>query len=228
MAKRRRANRAPTPAVSRADHAAADPDVPPARRERAGRPTRLERLDAAQRARRRRGWLRSAIVVGAIAVAIGVFAVASGVGQPDLGVAARSEGGVNVHLEQGAPLPQTNRPPSSGPHYGGRATYGVTTTPVPAGNWLHAIEHGAIAVLFRCSDDAECGGIADRLRTEVWDRARDGAYGERKLVITPYDDMDTPVAAVAWGRVLELPGVDAEQILAFYDRYLDRGPERAP
>jgi hypothetical protein len=192
------------------------------------RPTRLERLEAEQRARRRRGRIRTAAVVGAIAVAIGAFAIASGVGQPDIGVAAASEGGVNVHVEDGAPLPQRNRPPSSGPHYAARATYGVTTTPVPAGNWLHAAEHGAIVVLFRCGDPAECGSIADRLRTEVWERARDGAFGERKLVITPYEEMDAPITAVAWGRIIELEEIDAEQILAFYGRYLDRGPERAP
>lgn len=167
-------------------------------------------------------------MVGAIALALGAFAVASGVGQPDIGVAASSEGGVNVHIEDGAPLPQKNRPPSSGPHYAGRATYGVTTTPVPAGSWLHAAEHGATAVLFRCADAAECGSIADRLRSEVWDKARNGAFGERKLVITPYQDMDAPITAVTWGRILELDEIDAEQILAFYDRYLDRGPERAP
>jgi hypothetical protein len=40
--------------------------------------------------------------------------------------------------------------------------------------------------------------------------------------------MDAAITAVAWGRVLELEEIDAEQILAFYDRYLDRGPERAP
>ena len=62
---------------------------------------------------------------------------------------------------------------------------------------------------------------------EVYANARDGAFGERKLVVTPYQDMDSRVVAVAWGRVLTLDHIDAAQILAFYDRYLDRGPERA-
>jgi hypothetical protein len=44
---------------------------------------------------------------------------------------------------------------------------------------------------------------------------------------TPYQEMDSPFAAVAWGRILRLETLDAERILAFYDRYLDRGPENA-
>jgi hypothetical protein len=98
---------------------------------------------------------------------------------------------------------------------------------VPAGSWIHALEHGAIAVLFKCADATECAATADRLRSEVYERSRNGAFGERKLVITPYQEMDSPIAAVAWGRILELQEIDAEQILAFYERYLDRGPERA-
>jgi hypothetical protein len=167
-------------------------------------------------------------VVGAALVAIGLIAVASGVGQPDVGAAAPNEGGVSVHLPAGEPLLQRNRPPSSGPHYAGRAAYGTSASAVQAGNWLHALEHGAIAVLFRCADPAECATTADRLRGEVYDKAKNGAFGERKLVITPYQEMDSPITAVAWGRTLELREIDAERILAFYDRYLDRGPERAP
>ena len=152
----------------------------------------------------------------------------TGVALPQVGEAAPLEGGVGVHLEEGAALPQRNRPPSSGPHYATRAAYGVSATPVAPGEWIHALEHGGIAVLFRCADEASCSAIAARVDVEVYRRARPGAFGEAKVVGTPYQDMDTPFAAVAWGRILRLDALDAERILAFYDRYLDRGPENAP
>jgi hypothetical protein len=151
----------------------------------------------------------------------------TGAALPAVGEAAPLEGGVGVHLEEGAALPQRNRPPSSGPHYAARAPYGVSASPVPPGNWIHALEHGGIAVLFRCADEASCSAIAARVDAEVYRRARPGAFGEAKLVGTPYQEMDTPFAAVAWGRILRLETLDAERILAFYDRYLDRGPENA-
>lgn len=64
-------------------------------------------------------------------------------------MSAPSEGGVGVHLPAGAALPQRNRPPSSGLHYAGRAAYGTFGSPVPAGNWVHVLEHGGIAILTR-------------------------------------------------------------------------------
>lgn len=192
------------------------------------RPSRAERAEAGRRAQRRRSALRLGGLGAAVAAVFALFALASGLGQPDVGVAAPLEGGVGAHLPSGAALPERNRPPSSGPHYAERAAYGAFSSPVPAGAWLHALEHGGIAVLFKCATPAECDATAGRLRTQVYDQARNGAFGERKLVITPYQEMEAPVAAVAWGRVLELQDVDPGQLLAFYNRYLDRGPERAP
>ncbi|MGI8657466.1 MAG: DUF3105 domain-containing protein [Candidatus Limnocylindria bacterium] len=161
-------------------------------------------------------------------VLVGALLWFSGVGQPDVGVAARSEGGVGVHIGRGQPLSQVNRPPSSGPHYAARATYGVSSQPIEPGSWIHALEHGAIAVLYKCNGAEECARTGSELRKQVYEPARNGRLGERKLVIAPYTDMDAPITAVAWGRVLELPTLDAVQILAFYERYLDRGPEQAP
>jgi len=192
------------------------------------RPSRTARAEAGRRTQRRRSLVRLGGVAAAGLAVLALFALASGVGQPDVGVAAPLEGGVGVHLAYGTTLPQRNRPPSSGPHYAERAAYGAFSSPVPAGSWLHALEHGGIAVLFKCANPAECEATAGRLRTQVYDRSRNGAFGERKLVITPYQEMDAPIAAVAWGRILELQEIDPERILAFYNRYLDRGPERAP
>jgi len=183
------------------------------------------RIEAHRAEARRRTRIRLALLGVAAAGALTVVLWAAGVGQPDLGEAAPSEGGVGEHVAQGQPLTYRNRPPSSGPHYASRASYGVTTRPVEVGNWVHALEHGAIVVLYKCTDD--CEAIADQLREQVYEPARAGRFGERKLVIAPYDDMDAPFTAVAWGRVLELDTLDAEQILAFYNRYLDRGPEDA-
>jgi len=190
---------------------------------------RAVRMTKKRRAETRRSRAR----VGAIAVAIGVpvlvvFAFFSGVFEPQLGVEAANEGGVGIHVGQGRELPQDNRPPSSGVHYPSTARYAVSSQPVAVGNWLHNLEHGGVAVLYRCATSEECGAAASRVQTEVFDRATRGAYGQVKIVGTPYQDMDTPFTAVAWRRTLPLEEFDAEQILAFYERYKDRGPESAP
>ncbi len=103
----------------------------------------------------------------------------------------------------------------------------MTTEAVEPGNWIHALEHGGIVVLYRCATPEECSESAAALEAQVYDPARVGAFGERKLVITPYAGLEAPFTVLAWGRILELPALDAAQILAFHERYLDRGPERA-
>jgi hypothetical protein len=183
------------------------------------------RRSADQRKKRLR---RGAIGLGVgIPLAI-VLAFSAGIFQPHIGVEASNEGGVGLHVGQGRQLSQRNRPPSSGPHYGSTARYGVSAQPIPAGNWVHNLEHGGIVILFRCTDAAECGQLASRVRNEVSSVAKPGAFGSVKIVGAPYQDMDTPFTAVAWRRTLPLETFDAEQLLAFYDRYRDRGPESAP
>ncbi|MBA2563981.1 MAG: DUF3105 domain-containing protein [Gemmatimonadetes bacterium] len=166
----------------------------------------------------------TALGIAALGLAIAIWA---GVGRPDIGRSAPNEGPRTPHLAEGAELPQRQRPPSSGPHYASRASYGVSITPVEPGNWIHAAEHGGVVILFKCGGPDECTAIADRLSSEVYEPARNGRFNERKLVITPYQDMNVPVMAVAWRRLLEMSEIDASQLLAFYDRYLDTGPENA-
>ena len=189
--------------------------------------SRQERERANARDRRTRAAIRWGAVAAVALGLIAVVLVAAGFGLPEYGRAAPSEGGVGVHLPAGAPLPQRNRPPSSGPHDGARAAYAVSTEPVPPGQWLHALEHGGIVVLYECADPDDCRSVASDLETTVYGPARAGRFGERKLVVTPYQDLATPFAVLAWGRIMELETLDADRILAFYDRYVDRGPENA-
>lgn len=186
------------------------------------------RREAENRSARRRRGIRLWGVVGSIGAA-GVLVVLWQTGAliPHLGREVRNEGGVGVHLAPGTALPQSEVPPASGPHYTSRASYGVSQVAVEPGAWLHALEHGRVVVLYRCATGEDCSATAGQLEADVYARARPGAFGERKLVISPYADLPTPIAELSWGRIVELETPDASQILAFYDRYLDRGPERA-
>ena len=243
MAKRRnqpqtkRTVRAAAPAVAPA--AEARPRRPDARSQGAAAPdtrfatpadaraARKEAREAAIRRDRLRYRLRNALIgVGAVA-AIVVILFVSGAFEPDIGISQPNEGGVGVHLPDGSTLSQKNKPPSSGPHYAARAIYGLATTPVAVGNWLHALEHGGVVVLYKCGDEADCSAKGIELRAALWDRLKVGRFNERKMVITPYQDMDKPITAVAWGRILPQDTLDADAIVKFYERYLDKGPENA-
>lgn len=186
------------------------------------------RAAAGRRTQQRRQNIRLAAILAVIAIPVVAIILVNGVLQPQIGIDASSEGGVGVHVAQDSPLTHRNRPPSSGPHYPGPSAYRVTADPVPPGNWIHNLEHGAIVVLYRCADRDACAEVTARLQQEVVNVAAPGRFGQVKIVGTPYLDMDAPITAVAWGKTLPLETFDAAQILAFYDRYVDRGPENAP
>ena len=134
--------------------------------------------------------------------------------------------GTRQHVAQGTVVPYRNRPPSSGDHYDQPAGYGFFQRDIPTGNWIHDLEHGGIVVLYRpdlC--DQTCQGQLQ----DIYNSAPTSQLfpGTRKMLVTPYQDMDHAIASVAWGWIDELDAVDKERILAFYRAHVDRGPEQA-
>jgi hypothetical protein len=133
---------------------------------------------------------------------------------------------LRYHVPDGAPIAYPTRPPIGGPHYNAwYPSYGVVEQPIPPGYWVHNLEHGAVVLLYRCPQGCpELVGQVKELYAglPLGSNARGGAP---RLLAMPYSDMDHTIAVIAWGHLLELDRLDREQIVAFYETYLDRGPE---
>lgn len=133
------------------------------------------------------------------------------------------------HVDEGSPLSYSHRPPSSGMHYGTlpqAAEYRMWDTPLTPGRWVHMLEHGAVAILYRPD---LCDSACVQQLGQVYDSApKSSLVGVRHLVITPYQDMDHAVAVVAWGYVDEMDQVDTNRIMADYKSKVDAStaPER--
>lgn len=116
-----------------------------------------------------------------------------------------------------APLPSTSynsRPPSSGQHCDAWSRWGVEYTPakpLPACNWLHNLEHGSIILLYNCP-----GGCPDEvqlLRDVMKDAPLDpdcSEQGIKRLLITPYADMEAKIAATTWGYTWTSSCIDGD------------------
>lgn len=135
------------------------------------------------------------------------------------------------HVRPGAPLTFRNNPPASGKHYDEWVRpYGVYPDAIPEGYWVHNLEHGAIVVLYKCPEgqsSCEDSDLFRQLQT-LFEAAPPGKYGEVKIVATQYPKLKTPVAALAWNRILELPAYDQNRLIEFYRAHVDRGPEDVP
>ncbi|MDP9351386.1 MAG: DUF3105 domain-containing protein, partial [Chloroflexota bacterium] len=142
------------------------------------------------------------------------------------GVAVPDEGA--GHVEEGSRVEYENSPPASGPHYTRTVEYGVYEQIIPAPYWVHNLEHGAIVLLYRCPDQQEsCPDVLRELQS-LYERTPPGKYGQAKLVVSQYPDLETSYAVLAWDRMLELDELDEEQVLEFYRAWVDKGPEDVP
>ena len=134
------------------------------------------------------------------------------------------------HVDEGAPLTYRNRPPSSGMHFGTlpqASEYRMYDQPLSPGRWVHMLEHGAVAILYRPD---LCDSACVDVLAQVYDSAPRSSLvgGLRHLVITPYQNMDHAVAAVAWGYLDEMDQADKDRLLADVKSKMDASsaPER--
>jgi hypothetical protein len=128
------------------------------------------------------------------------------------------------------PARYTLCPPASGSHLSGSGigpiqprVYGPDDFAPPQG-WLHNLEHGAIAILYRGGEGSEAVTEAgqDKLNQLYQNFPNSPLCGfergnpDNGVIVARFDDMAWPYAAVVWDRVLPLPTLDAELIYRFW------------
>jgi Protein of unknown function (DUF3105) len=178
-----------------------------------------------QQRRKRMVWGAGIVVVVAAALVVVWLMMPRGVAAQMRQVTTEA----GNHVDEGAPLSFSHRPPSSGVHYGTLPQpqeYRMYDTPLNPGRWVHMLEHGAVVVLYR-SD--LCDSACVQQLGAFYDSApRSSLVGVRHLAITPYQDMDHAVAVVAWGYIDEMDQVDPDRIMADFKSKVDASsaPER--
>jgi hypothetical protein len=131
------------------------------------------------------------------------------------------------HVDECSVLSFTTNPPSSGPHYGVWAAYEIYSVPVPMGYLVHAMEHGAVVVLYNCSDDCS----AEVAQAETWantlppDPLCATNSAKRRVIVSPDPKLLTKWAAAAWGATLRTSCFEADVFTEFYDLFYAKAPE---
>jgi len=149
----------------------------------------------------------------------------------------------HTHVVVGVPVKYTFCPPASGNHYSAAGVagpitarlYGPNEKTIPQ-NWVHNLEHGALVLLYKCpGGDTSAGACSASGQAAL--SAFAAGFPNSPIcnippltlspVITRFEDMDFPYAALVWDEVLPLQTLDVEQIKAFFLQRAERlNPEK--
>lgn len=100
-------------------------------------------------------------------------------------------------------------PPTSGPHTGSKARWGVQSEQLPDEMSIHNLEDGGVIIHYGPEVSEE-----DIVKmAEIVNKKREG------LILQPYAGMETKIALTAWGKILKLDSFDEDQIEAFIRAY---------
>jgi Protein of unknown function (DUF3105) len=136
-----------------------------------------------------------------------------------------NEGAIHVPCTS-SPTYQT-QPPSSGNHFGCWPEYRTFDVPVPWGNLMHGLEHGAIAIVYNCGA-AGCPDEVARAQTFIDSLPPDTAGGcpsTRRVILAPDPTLPVRWAATAWTWTLRADCFDETAFNQFYVDHYDRAPE---
>ena len=123
------------------------------------------------------------------------------------------------HIPTGTQVTNYNsNPPNSGDHWAGPAKNGVYDSELLDEQLIHNLEHGHVWISYKPD-------VGDEVKNELKKIVEEDNW---KIVLEPRDKNDTPIALVAWGRVLKMDTPDYDKVRAFIKTYRNRGPERTP
>jgi len=190
---------------------------------------KVSRREQLRQERRRRSMFWNVLVLGIIVVvlaAVGwyVFAIQRPGALP--GAVVIADEGAAVY-PAGNPIPYQHYPPSSGGHYSDPAPWGFSATPVPEGNYLTNLAHGAIVYLYYCA--TACPDVEKQLQDFYHTAPPDKTYNTVRILISPYTrPLPSQIVALAWDHELDLPQFNQDLMTRWYQRFVDLGPDVQP
>jgi hypothetical protein len=182
------------------DKAARDKKDRKARVEKATRPSRA--------ARRRRNMALGIAGAVVVAVVVGYFAYQAQANRP--GVGFPDQGNLHIQTETEPHVPYNSDPPTSGPHLGYLAPWGIHNVPIVKELQVHNLEDGGVMVQYNCPNG--CPDLVTKLETIV------KGY-DKFVVLAPYPGMKTRIALTAWTRLDAFDEYDEGRIVRFIRAY---------
>ena len=134
-----------------------------------------------------------------------------------------------THVSCMSDVDYMTEPPSSGNHYICWAAYQTYTAPIPWGNLVHSLEHGAIVIVYNCPEgcDADVANIQAFIDGLPPDSDCAPTLGKNRMILMPDPDPNLGVkfAASAWDWTLRADCFDPIAFRQFFDDHYDHRRE---
>jgi hypothetical protein len=140
---------------------------------------------------------------------------------------------IEQHADEGAThvacttqVPYGTSPPSSGNHYCVWPDFHTYTQPVPWGNLVHGLEHGAVVIVYNCpggcpAEVAQAQAFIDNLPADPLCMEPD----PRRVILAPDPTLDVRWAATAWTWILRASCFDQNAFATFVSDHYGQGRE---
>lgn len=178
---------------------------------RAEKVAALKAKQAAEKRNRRLG-LAGAIVGGVAVIAIIVGIVVTSATPPVDPETIEIEGLETFEVLEAVHVDTTvdyeMSPPAGGPHNPAWLNCGIYELPVQAENAVHSLEHGAVWITY--DPAVVTGADLDALRSKM---------PRSYIILSPFEGLQAPVVASAWGAQVELDGVADPRLEQFIVKY---------
>ena len=167
----------------------------------------------AQREVKRKKQQRQRWIAGVIGVAVVVLIgalVVKAILTPKPGQAVANMGNAHITETQIGTSVYNTTPPTSGPHLGNLASWGIHSQPIPNEQQIHNLEDGGVIVQYNCPDG--CEDLVAQLAAIV-------KKHQEQVVLAPYPGMDSRIAVTAWTRIDKFDNFDQQRIERFIKAY---------
>ena len=129
----------------------------------------------------------------------------------------------------GQALTYQHIPPSSGQRYEAAAPWGLSPTPVVAGNYITNLYRGGVVFLYQCPTD--CPDLVAQFTDLLAGATPETTHNTIKILVAPASAdqvLPTQIVALAWNHQLDLSAFDQATLLRWYKRFVNQGPGNAP
>jgi hypothetical protein len=196
---------------------ATDPNLARQERLEARRQAKAEAEARQRRAEFRAKWIRRGILLVIIVGLTWFFFLRTQrpteIAGHELDLFSESQGSP-PHVDTPVAYPMT--PPVSGQHAPTPMGCGTHAEQPPNETMVHALEHGAIGLLF----DPERAAEEDIRELEAI-----VADSDSHVFSAPYSGMETTFSIISWGEMMRLDELDAPAIDEYIDTFIEGGPE---